>query len=857
MSTRLVIVESPAKARTIARFLGDDYAVEASVGHIRDLPAKKSELSAAQQKSPGAKLGVDTENGFTPLYVIPRSKRAQVKRLRDKLKDASVVYLATDEDREGESISWHLLEVLKPKVPVHRLVFHEITASAIQRALDTPRAVNEDLVRAQEARRIIDRLFGYPVSELLWIKVRPNLSAGRVQSVAVRLVVQRERARMAHRSAEWWDVSGTFIADKSAFQATLTTMNGTRIATGKDFDSKGRLKNASKVCLLGDKEAKALVTALADGTAKVIEVDERPVKEQPAPPFTTSTLQQVANRRFKWTARRTMSTAQRLYENGWITYMRTDAKTLSNEAINAARTLISDKFGAPYLPEKPRIYRSTAKNAQEAHEAIRPAGSAFRTPEVAKQELDADERRLYELVWTRTIACQMTDFRGRMMTVRVGAGDAVFEAKGKTTEFDGFRRVFAKTQENGASESSEAHLPSVAAGDTLKVGEIDAREHVTKAPARLTEASLVKELEELGIGRPSTYATIIDTIQRRDYVFKKGNTLIPTWTAFAVTGLLESEQFQWLVDYEFTARMENELDSIALGNGNRDAYLTDFWSNLKRSVEEGRSSIDPRQVCTISIGTLDADQTKELKVESGTEVIVRIGKYGPFLQCGERTGNIPDDLPPDELSIERAIELLQGPRSLGKCPDTTLEVLIEHGRFGWYVQLGEVVEGDKPKPKRKSIPRGMDPSEVELEMALALLNLPREVGVHPDTKLPIMVDYGRYGPFIRTGEDTRSIRSKEPDKVFTLTLEEALELLARPKGRRRSEVLKGLGVDPKTEREVQLMEGRYGPYVTDGETNASVGKKADPDVLTLAQAIALIRAREEAGPSKRARRGRR
>ncbi len=854
MGNPLVIVESPAKARTIARFLGDGFNVEASVGHIRDLPQKKSDLSAAQQKSPGAKLGVDTDNGFLPLYVIPKTKRAQVKRLRDKLKEASVVYLATDEDREGESISWHLMEVLKPKVPVHRLVFHEITDSAIRRALETPRAVNENLVRAQEARRIIDRLFGYPVSELLWIKVRPNLSAGRVQSVAVRLVVERERARMAHNSAEWWDVQGTFGAPDGSFQANLTTVKGTRIATGKDFTSKGVLKDSKKVCLLDEAATSALVKSLNDGTAKVVEVDERPVKEQPGPPFTTSTLQQTANRRFKWTARRTMSAAQRLYENGWITYMRTDAKTLSAEALTAARSLIEEQFGAKYLPDEPRLYRSTAKNAQEAHEAIRPAGNKFRSLEDAKRELDADERRLYELVWTQTLACQMKDALGRMMTVRIGAGDAVFEAKGKTTEFDGFKRVYVRSTDDGAPEGGDAHLPSVSVGDSLKVEAVEAREHRTKPPARLTEASLVKEMEELGIGRPSTYATIIDTIQRRDYVFKKGNTLIPTWTAFAVTGLLESTQFEWLVDYDFTARMEDQLDTIALGGGDRDAYLDQFWKNLKKSVEDGRSDIDPRGVCTIAIGTLDPEQAKKLEVDEDSEVVVRIGKYGPFLQCGERTGNIPDDLPPDELSIDGAIELLQGPRVLGTCPDTSEDVLIDNGRFGWYVQLGYGSE-DK-KPKRKSIPRGMGPTSVDLEVALALLNLPREVGLHPESKLPIMADYGRYGPFIKCGDDTRSIRSKEPDKVFTLTLEEAMELLSRPKGRRRSEVLKELGKDPKTDRDVQLMEGRYGPYVTDGETNASIGKGADPDSMNLEQAIVLIRAREAAGPTKKRRRRR-
>jgi DNA topoisomerase-1 len=860
MGTPLVIVESPAKARTIARFLGDSYRVEASVGHIRDLANKKGDLDKKDQKRPGAKYGVDTENGFEPMYVIPKEKRAQVKRLREWVKDASALYLATDEDREGESISWHLLEVLKPEVPVHRLVFHEITDAAIQNALNSPRDLDQNLVRAQEARRIVDRLFGYPMSEVLWVKVGPNLSAGRVQSVAVRLVVQRERLRIAHRSTDWWDVRASFTADGGSFVANLQSWKGTRIATGKDFNDKGQLKNPDKVHSLAEATANAIVEDCADKTLKVTEVEERPMTDTPSPPFTTSTLQQEANRRFKWTARRTMQAAQRLYETGWITYMRTDSTTLSSEALDAARGLISREYGDDYLPEDPRTYKSKAKNAQEAHEAIRPAGSTFRALSEADRELDHDERRLFELVWKRTVASQMTDSKARMVTVRIQSGDAMFEAKGKTVLFDGFRRAYARQLDETEEEQvNDGELPILAVEDALNVTEADARRHSTKPPPRLTEAALVKELEERGIGRPSTYATIIDTILRRDYVFKKGSALVPTWTAFAVTGLLEMDQFKWLVEYDFTARMENQLDTIAAGGGDRQSYLSGFWDELERSMQDAREEIDPREVCTIQIGEVPEASAKELGIDDSTPIVVRVGKYGPFLQCGERTGNIPEDLPPDELSVERALELLLGPQCLGKDEKTGLDVYLDNGRYGWYVQLGENGEkgekGEKspPKPKRKSVPRGMGPETVDFERALALLGLPRTVGAHPDSEVPVTVDYGRYGPFVRCGEETRSIRSREGDKVLTIDFAECLELLKKEKGRKRAEVLRELGKDATTDRTVNLMEGRYGPYVTDGSTNASLGKALDPEKVTLEEAIELIRTREKA-PKRKARR---
>ncbi len=854
MGTPLVIVESPAKARTIARFLGDAYRVEASVGHIRDLAEKKGDLDKKYQQLPGAKYGVLTEDGFEPLYVIPKEKRAQVKRLREWVKDASALYLATDEDREGESISWHLLEVLKPDVPVHRLVFHEITAAAIKKALSTPRAVDENLVRAQEARRIVDRLFGYPMSELLWVKVGPNLSAGRVQSVAVRLVVERERLRIAHRSTDWWDVRGAFSAEGGAFDASLLSWKGTRVATGKDFDDQGQLRNPDRVISLPEATAHSIVAETSGTTLEVGEVDERPVMDRPSPPFTTSTLQQAANRRFKWTARRTMQAAQRLYETGWITYMRTDSTTLSSEALNAARELILREYGDKYLPENLRTYKSKAKNAQEAHEAIRPAGSVFRSLSEANQELGHDERRLFELVWKRTVACQMADSQARMVVVSIQAGDAVFEARGKTVLFDGFRRAYARQLDESEEEQGrDGELPILTVGDALKVGDLEARIHVTKPPPRMTEASLVKELEERGIGRPSTYATIIDTILRRDYVFKKGSALVPTWTAFAVTRLLESPQFKWLVEYDFTARMEDELDSIAAGGGNREDYLSKFWEELVRSMEQARGEIDPRQVCTLPIGEVPEGSAQELDIAAGTPIVVRVGKYGPFLQCEDRTGNIPEDLPPDELSVERALELLLGAQCLGKDPETGLDVYLDNGRYGWYVQLGENGEEGSPKPKRKSVPRGMGPETVDLERGLALLNLPRTIGVKPESSVPVTVDYGRYGPFVRCGDETRSIRSKDADKVLTIDLAEAIELLAKPKGRRRAEVVRELGKDSSTDRTVNLMAGRYGPYVTDGTVNASLGKALEPDKITLEEAIELIRAREKA-PKRKGRR---
>ena len=620
MGRPLVIVESPAKAKTIGKFLGGDFQVEASVGHIRDLPRNAGEIPASKKKQSWARLGVNVDAGFEPLYVVPAEKKAQVTKLRKALKGASELLLATDEDREGESISWHLLEVLKPKVPVRRLVFHEITPAAIQHALDTSRDVDLNLVRAQETRRIVDRLYGYEVSPLLWKKVRPQLSAGRVQSVAVRLVVERERERVAFEPASWWDLTGTFRTESGGLVAQLHTWEGKRLASGKDFDRQGKLKEGRDVVVLDEAAAKDMVANLQGETGVVSAVEEKPYKDRPAPPFTTSTLQQELNRKLRWTARRTMTVAQRLYENGWITYMRTDSTTLSDQAVSAARSLIREQYGAAYLPAKPRVYKRKAKGAQEAHEAIRPAGEVFRRPTDAQSELGADEARLYELIWKRTVACQMADATGRLLKVQVDLAPAAFVARGKTIDFPGFRRAYVEGSDDPATELSDKErlLPPVKRGDSAVAETLEAKGHVTQPPARLTEASLVKELEARGIGRPSTYASIIDTILRREYVFKKGSALVPTFTAFAVTALLE-RHLSWLVDYDFTARMEAQLDEIAVGKDESRACLDRFYrggTGLKERLGLAQDQIDPREVCTIPMGS----------GPGGEEIAVRVSR---------------------------------------------------------------------------------------------------------------------------------------------------------------------------------------------------------------------------------------
>ena len=848
MGRPLVIVESPAKARTIGKFLGSGYQVEASVGHVRDLPRNAGEVPASKKKESWARLGVDVDHGFEPLYVVPADKKAQVKRLKDALADASELYLATDEDREGESISWHLLEVLKPKVPVHRLVFHEITPKAIAHAMATPRSVDLDLVRAQETRRIVDRLFGYEVSPLLWKKVRPQLSAGRVQSVAVRLVVERERQRRAFVPAAWWDVTARFSAEAGELEAQLQSWEGRRLATGRDFDENGRLKADSDVVVLDEAQAASVVARVSKGPGVVQAVKEKPYTDRPAAPFTTSTMQQEANRKLRWTARRTMSTAQRLYENGWITYMRTDSTTLSEQAIQAARSLISAEYGSAYLPKAPRTYASKAKNAQEAHEAIRPAGDTFRGPAEAQAAMPADEARLYDLIWKRTVASQMADATGRSLSVDVQADAGLFVARGKTVDFPGYRRAYVEGSDDpdAALAERETLLPPVVEGDAVSAEELVPKGHQTQPPARLTEASLVKELEARGIGRPSTYASIIDTILRRDYCFKKGNALVPTFTAFAVTGLLE-DYLSWLVDYDFTANMEEQLDEIALGRDESEACLERFYrgdEGLKQRLTDAQDLIDPRTVCTIPVG-VGAD---------GEDVVVRVGRYGPFLSSGESRASLPEDMPPDELTLEMAVSLLEeqakGPRVVGVDPATGEKVLLMKGRFGPYFQLGEPPADSKVKPTRASPLKDMDPETVTLEVALKLLSLPRELGTDPESGEVVTATNGRYGPYVKRGKSSRSIPTEED--LFSIKLPRALELLAQPARRSGPKIIKEVGADPKTERTINLMEGRFGPYVTDGETNASLPRGASVEALTLEGAIELIRARE--GAPKRGRR---
>jgi DNA topoisomerase I len=856
----LVIVESPAKAKTIASFLGSGFAVESSIGHIRDLPRKAQEVPAAYKDEPWAKRwGVDVDNDFKPLYIVPAEKKAQVTKLKALLKDADQVYLATDEDREGEAIAWHLLEVLSPRVPVRRMVFHEITRSAIQEAVDHWRDLDRKLVDAQETRRILDRLVGWDISEVLWKKVSPRLSAGRVQSVATRLVVERERSRMAFRSAGYWDLEGTFAAKGVTFGATLTSVDGKRLATGKDFEpTTGALTAAAAgtVALLDEPAARGLVERLAGADYSVASVESRDWKQSPHPPFMTSTLQQEAGRKLRFGADRTMRLAQKLYEAGYITYMRTDSITLSEQAISAARAEITERYDADHLPERARHYTRKVKNAQEAHEAIRPAGDRFRRPEDVAREVEPDAARLYDLIWKRCVASQMADARGRRISLRLGAtssaGEAVvFSASGRTITFAGFLRAYVEGSDDPDAEleDRETRLPSLEQGEAVASEALEAAGHATQPPARYTEASLVAELETRGIGRPSTYASVIQTIQDRGYVWKKGPALVPSWTAFAVVRLLE-EHFAHLVDYEFTARMEETLDDIARGEQESVPWLRQFYFGngvvgLRTLVEQRVPEIDAREINTIPVGP-DGE---------GRDIVVRVGRFGPYLSRGDQTAPVPDGIAPDELTPALASELLErGPeegRVLGVDPDTGLEVTVREGRYGPYVQLGEQEEGSKKKPKRASLFKTMTPDSVRLEDALTLLSLPRVVGRDAEGR-EIIASPGRFGPYIKRGDDTRSLQSEE--QLLTITLEEAEALLAQPKrgrGRQAAEPLAELGISPDNGAPVKLLAGRYGPYVTDGTTNASLPKGADPAGVTLAKAVDLLRARAAAGPAKR------
>ena len=864
---KLVIVESPAKARTIGGYLGQGYVVESSIGHIRDLPQSAADTPAKIKDKPWGRLAVDVDNGFEPYYVVPRDKKSHITKLKGLLKDADELYLATDEDREGEAIAWHLLDELKPKnIPVHRMVFHEITKSAIQAAVDNPRQINDDLVEAQEARRILDRLYGYEVSPVLWKKVMSGLSAGRVQSVATRLVVDKERDRMAFKIASYWDLEGTFDAgskhDQRMFPAKVYSVDERRVARGSDFTSEGVLKSSAegKVVHLDRTRAEALVAGLGETTFDVRSVESKPYRRSPYAPFRTTTLQQEASRKLGMGASVTMSVAQRLYENGFITYMRTDSTTLSGTAVNAARAQVQELYGAEYLPDAPRTYASKVKNAQEAHEAIRPAGETFRTP--AQTGLKGEQFRLYELIWMRTVASQMTDAVGQSVTIRLGGAastgeEVVFSASGRVITFHGFLKAYVEGTDHGAaSDDQETRLPQLAQGDAVSAASISANGHETKPPARYTEATLIKELEEREIGRPSTYASIIGTILNRGYVYKKGTALVPAWLAFSVIRLLE-EHFPRQISYEFTAQMEDVLDEIAAGRKQRNTELGEFYygteelDGLKKLVDE-LGDIDARELATFPVGGPDSG------------VNLRVGRYGPYLEGPDDEGNpvgkranVPDDLPPDELTLEKAKELFANPAGeeieLGAHPETGLRVVAKNGRFGPYVTEDLPEDAKKSaKPRTGSLFKSMSLDTITLDDAVKLLSLPRVVGEDPETGDEITAQNGRYGPYLKKGTDSRSLTSE--DQLFTVTLEEALKIYSQPKQRGRAAAappLKELGNDPVSGQPVVVKSGRFGEYVTDGEYNATLRKDDTVEDLTLERAAELLEERRARGPAKK------
>jgi DNA topoisomerase I len=851
---RLVIVESPAKARTIAGYLGRGYVVESSIGHIRDLPQSAADIPAKYKGEPWARLGVNVDEDFTPIYVVPSDKKQQISKLRKLLKESDELLLATEEDREGEAIAWHLLDELKPKVPVRRMVFHEITRRAIEDAVQNARDIDEHLVDAQETRRILDRLYGYEVSPVLWKKVMSGLSAGRVQSVATRLVVDRERERMAFRVAHYWDLEAVFDAGESrdprTFPARLVSVDGVRVAQGRDFAPTGGLKNAEGVVHLDGERAGALADGLREQTFDVRSVESKPYKRAPYAPFRTTTLQQEASRKLGYGASRTMQVAQRLYENGFITYMRTDSVTLSETAIAAARDQVSELFGSDYLPEAPRVYQSKVKSAQEAHEAIRPAGDAFRTP--AETGLAGDEFRLYELIWMRTVASQMKDALGRTVTVRLGARasggeDCEFTASGRVITFHGFLKAYVEGADDPDAERDdrETRLPDVNEGDRVQVDEMRASDHQTKPPARYTEATLVRELEQREIGRPSTYASIIGTILARGYVYKKGTALVPAWLAFAVVRLLE-RHFAGLVDYSFTAEMENVLDNVAAGRELRPQVLARFYF--------GGGDLEGLRTLVTELGEIDARALSTFDVGDG--VAARVGRYGPYVEAADGTrANIPDDLPPDELTLDKARELLANPagaeHELGRHPDTDRRVVAKNGRFGPYVT--EVLEEEVPKgtkARTSSLFKSMSLETITLDEAVRLLSLPRRVGDDPETGEEIQAANGRYGPYIRRGKESRSLEHEE--QLFEITLDEAAARLREPKRRGRAAAtapLRELGEDPETKKQVVVKDGRFGPYVTDGDTNATLRKDDDPGEVTLLRAAELLAEKRAKGPA--------
>ncbi len=852
MST-LVIVESPTKARTISKFLPDGYRVEACMGHVRDLPGSATEIPAQFRDQKWARdHGINVEKDFEPLYVIPPNKRKIVTELRRALKDAEALVIATDEDREGESIGWHLTQVLKPKVPTRRMVFHEITKSAIEEALVNDREIDERLVRAQETRRILDRLVGYTVSPVLWVKIAPGLSAGRVQSVAVRMLVERERERRAFRSGTYWDIKSELSTNGAGFSAMLSHVGGKRIAAGRDFDeSTGQLKPNAKVVLLDEKKARALAADLPSREWVVGKVERKAKRLKPTPPFTTSTLQQEANRKLSLSSRETMRIAQRLYERGLITYMRTDSVNLSTEAIEGARKAVQRLYGDDYLSDGPRTFTTKSRGAQEAHEAIRPAGSAMPTPK--ETGLIGSERQLYELIWKRTIATQMADAQQEFLTAVISAGDADFRASGKRILFPGFLRAYVEGSDdpNAALEDREVPLPNLVTGQKPSLERVEPIGRETRPPARFTEAALVARLEKEGIGRPSTYATIIDTIIRREYARKVGNTLLPTFTAFGVTQLMEGH-FDQLVDIGFTASMEETLDGVAGGELEWLPWLRKFWdgdNGLLPRVKTGKEEIDPRRACTLDgfedLGDIDAR--------------VRIGRYGPYLEVGEGDDllrvSIPPDLAPADLATEKAAVLIKqkadGPTPIAEEPETGEKVYLFVGRYGPYIQLGQAT--DEVKPKRVSLPRGLEPDQVTPEKALALLSLPRTLGMHPERKEPVKAAIGRYGPYVSCDGDFRSLT--KDDDVLTVGLDRALELLAqeKPGGRRgrAPQALREVGPHPNDGEQIKVMKGRYGPYVTHDGINATIPREVDPADLSLEDAITLLQRKAESMPAKK------
>ena len=844
-----MIVESPAKARKIGGYLGDEYIVEASIGHIRDLPQRAADIPKEYKKFPWSREGVDIENEFAPLYVINPDKKQKVQELKDLLKEADELILATDEDREGEAIAWHLMEILRPKVPVRRMVFNEITKEAILKAVNETRDIDQHLVDAQETRRVLDRLFGYRLSPVLWKKVMPRISAGRVQSVATRLIVERERERMAFIASTWWDLTAT--TDQN-FTARLISVDGKRVATTNDFDSNGALKekSASQILLLNEAEATSLTESLKNKKLIVKSIEESPRTERPKPPFTTSTMQQDAGSRLGWGAQLTMRIAQSLYEGGYITYMRTDSVNLSQTAINAARNAAQSLYGKDHIPDSPRFYEGKTKNAQEAHEAIRPAGDTFKTPGELAPELNRDQLALYDLIWKRTVASQMAD--AKKMQARVDfdvetkdGKKTIFRANGSVVTFPGFLAAYEDVTDE-KSEDEDKRLPTMRENQEITVNEYKCESHETKPPARYTEPTLVKKLEELGIGRPSTFASIIQTIQDRGYVVKRGRALVPTFLAFSVTGLLE-QHFSKLVDYEFTASMEEDLDKIANGEAERLTWLTNFFF--------GHDDQPGLQDLAADLGVIDAQQINTMKLSDDIEI--RVGRYGAYLQQGQgddrKFANIPEGMAPDELTLEKAIELLAAPsgeRELGTDPETNLPIIAKSGRFGPYItEVLPEVEGkkkkkDEVKAKTASLLSTMTLDTVTLDDALKLLSLPRTLGVDSETGEEITVQNGRYGPYLKRGADSRTLTSEE--QLFSITLDEAHEIYKQPKVRRRGVAkppLKDLGLDPDTKRPIIIKDGRFGMYVTDGETNATLRRGDTVEAMTIERALELLAGR--------------